>query len=48
MRYEGTQYNIHKITMKELRRTMKRFKRRKTPGPDEIPIEVVRELGKKD
>ena len=31
--------------MKELRPTVKRIKRRKTPGPDEIPIEVFKEPG---
>ena len=34
-----------KNTMKELRQIIKIFKRRKTPWPDEIPIECYKELG---
>ena len=32
--------------MKELRQTIKKLKRRKTPGPDEVPMECFKELGK--
>ena len=44
--HRGQPYNTRKITMKELITTIKRFKRRQTPGPDEIPIETFKELGR--
>ena len=33
-------YNTEEITMEEIWETIKKFKRRKAPGPDEIPMEL--------
>ena len=40
------QYNTKDITLKELDQTIKRFKRRKKPGPDGVPMELYKELNK--
>ena len=37
-------YNIGEISMEELREVIKKFKKRKAPGPDEIPMEILKEL----
>ena len=35
-------YNIEEITMEELKDIAKQLKRRKAPGPDEIPTELIK------
>ena len=37
-------YNTEEITLEEIWNTLKKFKRRKAPGPDEIPIELFKEM----
>ena len=37
-------YNTEEITMEEIWETIKKFKRRKAPGPDEIPMELFQEM----
>eukprot|EP00973_Karenia_brevis_P061548 8559073-Karenia_brevis.AAC.1 len=37
-------YLTHQITLDELNWIIRRFKRHKTPGPDEVPIEVFKEM----
>ena len=37
-------YDIGEITLKELRDIIKRFKRRKSPGPDEILMKAYKEM----
>ena len=41
---EDLGYNVNIITLPELRRTVKKFKRRKAPGPDNVPMEVFKEM----
>ena len=41
---EDLDYNIEEITLEELRKTINKFKRRKAPGPDEIPMEAFKEM----
>ena len=41
-KHPNTQYNIGEITVKEIWETIKRYKRRKSPGPDEIPMELFK------
>ena len=40
------EYNTQDITYEELDRIIKRFKRRKKPGPDGVPMELYKELNK--
>ena len=37
-------YNTEEIKMEEIWETIKKFKRRKAPGPDEIPMELFQEM----
>ena len=37
-------YNVDEIQMQELNEALKKFKRRKSPGPDEIAMELYKEL----
>ena len=37
-------YNTGEMTMKELNAVIKKLKRRKAPGPDEIPTEILKEM----
>ena len=37
-------YQTEEITLEELRETIKKFKRRKATGPDEIPMEAFKEM----
>jgi hypothetical protein len=37
-------YIVSRITIEELKTVIKKVKRRKAPGPDEIPIEVFKEM----
>jgi len=37
-------FDVGPITLKELREVIKKFKRRKAPGPDNVPIEVFKEM----
>ena len=37
-------YYIDEIMMDELRDIVKQLKRRKAPGPDEVPIEIYKEM----
>ena len=41
------QYNIDKITIEEIWTTINKYKRRKAPGPDEIPMELFKEMDDK-
>ena len=36
------------ITLQEVRSVIKKLKRRKSPGPDEVPMEVFKEFGEKN
>ena len=38
------EYNTADISLKEIKLTLKKMKRRKAPGPDEIPMEIVKEM----
>ena len=38
------EYNTEKITLKELREVIKKSKRRKAPGPDDIVMEAYMEM----
>ena len=37
-------YQTEEITLEELRETIKKFKRRKATGPDELPMEAFKEM----
>ena len=37
-------YNTEPITLEELKQIIKKLKRHKTPGPDEIPTEALKEM----
>ena len=37
-------YRTHPPTLKEIRATIKRLKNRKAPGPDNIPVELLKEM----
>ena len=37
-------YNTEEISLEELRETVRKFKRRKAPGPDEVPMEAFEEM----
>eukprot|EP00973_Karenia_brevis_P074432 10341164-Karenia_brevis.AAC.1 len=37
-------YNVAKITVEETRNVIRKLKRHKTPGPDGIPIDILKEL----
>ena len=37
-------YNIDPPTSKEIKEVIKKLKRRKAPGPDEIPTEILKEM----
>ena len=37
-------YDIGTITVEEIWNTIKKYKRRKSPGPDEIPMEIFQEM----
>ena len=39
-----SEYNTEEITIEELKRIIKQIKRKKTPGPDEIPMELFRDM----
>ena len=39
-------YNNEPITVEELDKIIRRFKRRKKPGPDALPMEIYKELNK--
>ena len=41
---ENKNYNDGEITLEEVRRILKKIKRRKAPGPDEIPMEAFKEM----
>ena len=41
---ENENYNTQEITLQELKQIIKKFKRRKAPGPDEIPMEIFKEM----
>ena len=38
------EYNTEDITLEEIKEVVKKLKRRKAPGPDEIPAEIFKEL----
>ena len=40
-------YNVAEITVPEIQHTLTKFKRRKTPGPDEVPMELFIEMDEK-
>ena len=37
-------YNVGPITRAELRSVITKMKRRKSPGPDEVPLELFKEM----
>ena len=37
-------HNTSSITLTELQTIIKRLKRRKSPAPDEVPIEICKEI----
>ena len=37
-------YNVGDITLSELKKVVKKFKRRKSSGPDEVPMEIFKEM----
>jgi hypothetical protein len=37
-------YNLAEITLEELKTVISKFKKRKAPGPDEVPMEVFKEM----
>ena len=37
-------YNVGEITMEETSRTIKKCKRKKAAGPDEVPMELFKEM----
>ena len=41
----SNRYNEEDFTMDELNNTIKKLKRRKATGPDDMPIEALKELG---
>ena len=41
---ENLKYRIEKLTLEELREIIKKTKRRKATGPDEIPMEAFKEM----
>ena len=43
-RTEDLQYNLSAITVDEIQEVIRKFKRNKATGPDEIPIEIFKEL----
>ena len=45
VKYQSSTLNIGKITMPELMATIKKFKRGKTPGPDDISTDFIKDLG---
>ena len=42
------EYNTEPPTLAELNQIIKKLKRRKAPGPDGIPTELIKELSKED
>ncbi len=42
---ERKQYRVCEIDIWEIKAIIKRLKRRKAAGPDEIPVELLKELG---
>ena len=38
----GVEYDTGRVTHKELREVIRKFKRRKAPGPDEVPMEMFK------
>ena len=40
-------YEVGRITYDELKVVIKKLKRHKTPGPDEVPIEVFKEMSRR-
>ena len=41
---ENLPYQYGEITHEELKLVLKKFKRRKAPGPDEVPMEIFKEM----
>ena len=41
-------FDIGPISRKELWRAVKKLKRRKSTGPDEVPIEILKEMNDKN
>jgi hypothetical protein len=41
----ATDETTQEITLKELKNALKSIKNNKSPGPDEIPIEVIKSAG---
>ena len=41
---ERGQYDIENIRLQEAREAIRKFRRRKAPGPNEIPMEMLKEL----
>ena len=39
-------YNTEETTIEELKDIVKQLRRRKAPGPDEIPTELIKEMKK--
>ena len=42
--YNTLDFNTTEITVAELKRTIRQIKRRKAPGPDNIPMEIFKEM----
>lgn len=42
---EHVSMELGEITLEEIKYRLKKFKRRKAPGPDDIPMEVFLEMG---